>query len=112
MSLINLKIIIFISIFLSSCSTKTLNKYSDNSNSTQVKSNKFKSIENKINREKLKNLYVEKNPSQGVILNLKKKDISREFKIKKLMIRLTMHKKPFRQHLKCCQKHQQQEWNT
>ena len=72
MSLINLKIIIFISIFLSSCSTKTLNKYSDNSNSTQVKSNKFKSIENKINRERLKNLYVEKNPSQGVIFEFKK----------------------------------------
>ena len=70
----NFKIIIFI--LLSSCSSHTLNKYSDNSNSTKIKSNELKNEvqlkNNKINKEKLENLFVLNKPSQGVVFEFKK----------------------------------------
>ena len=76
MTSINFKIIIIISILLSSCSTHSLNKHSDNSNSTQIKSNKFKNEvklnKNKINKKKLENLYVANNPSQSVVFEFRK----------------------------------------
>ena len=76
MTFINFKFIIFISILLSSCSPQTLKKYSDNSNSTYNKSNKFKNEvklkKNKINKQKLENLYVGNNPSQSVVFEFRK----------------------------------------
>ena len=76
MTFINFKIIIFVSILLSSCTSQTLKKHSDNINSTQIKSNDFKneikSNKNKINKEKLENLHVSNNSSQGVIFEFKK----------------------------------------
>ena len=73
---INYKIIIIIFILLSSCTSQTLNKYSDNSNSTNIKSNDFKNevkLNNKsIDKEKLENLYVANNPGQGVTFEFKK----------------------------------------
>jgi len=72
----NFKIIIFIFIFLSSCTSQTLNKYSDNSNSTNIKSNNFnndvKFDRDKINKEKLENLYVANKPSQTVVFEFRK----------------------------------------
>ena len=72
MAFINFKIIIFISIFLSSCSTQTLNKYASNTNSTQIKSNEFKSKKNRIDKEKLKNLNLPKNSTQSVVFEFRK----------------------------------------
>jgi len=61
---------------LSSCTSQTLNKYSHNSNPKDIKSNKFenevKLNKNKINKEKLENLYVAKKPSQSVIFEFRK----------------------------------------
>ena len=76
MTFINFKIIISISILLSSCSPQTLKKYSDNSNSTHIKSNEFKNEvklkKNEINKQKLENLYIENNPSQSVVFEFRK----------------------------------------
>ena len=76
MTFINFKILIFILLFLSSCSSHTLNKYSNNSNSNQIKSNELKnevrSSKSKINKEKLKNLNIENNQSQSVIFEFRK----------------------------------------
>ena len=41
-TIINLKILIYIFIFLSSCSSHISNEFSDNTTSTQIKSNEFK----------------------------------------------------------------------
>ena len=80
MTSINFKIIIFI--LLSSCSAHTLNKYSDNSNSTKIKSKELKNEvqlnQNKINKEKLENLFVLNKPSQSVVFEFKKEDILKE----------------------------------
>ena len=72
MTLINFKIIIFIFVLLSSCSTRNLTKYSDNTNSTQMKSDEIRLNQNKINKEKLENLYIAKNPNQGVVFEFRK----------------------------------------
>ena len=76
MPFINFKIIIFISLLLTSCSPQTLNKFPHNSNPTQVKSNEFKDeIElnkNKIVKEKLENLNVKNNSNQSVVFEFKK----------------------------------------
>ena len=72
MTFINIKIIIFIFVFLSSCTSQTLNKYSGNSNSTQIKSNEFKLNKNKINKKKLEKLYVASNPVESVVFEFRK----------------------------------------
>ncbi len=76
MTFTNFKIIIFIFILLSSCTSQTLNKYSHNSNPKDIKSNKFenevKLNKNKINKEKLENLYVVSKPSQSVVFEFRK----------------------------------------
>ena len=72
MTFINIKIIIFIFVFLSSCTSQTLNKYSGNSNSTQIKSNKFKSNKNKIYKKKLENLSEVNNFGQSVVFEFRK----------------------------------------
>ena len=77
---IKFKIIIFIFVLLSSCTSQTLNKYSDNSNSTQIKSNKFKINKNKITKRKLENLTEENNSVKVLFLSLEKRDILKEFK--------------------------------
>ena len=76
MIFINFKTIIFTFILLSSCSFQTLNKYSDNSKSTQIKSNKFKNQvklkRDKIKKKKLENLYVANSPRQSVVFEFRK----------------------------------------
>ena len=72
MTFINIKIIIFIFVFLSSCTSQTLNKYPGNSNSTQIKSNKFKSNKNKIYKKKLENLSEVNNLGQSVVFEFRK----------------------------------------
>ena len=72
MTLINFKIITFIFILLSSCSSRNLNKYSDDINSTQIKSNEFRPKKDKINKKKLENLYVTNNPKQSVVFEFRK----------------------------------------
>ena len=72
MTLINFKIVIFIFILLSSCSTRNLNKYSNDINSTHIKSNEFRPNKNKINKEKLENLYVTNKPKQSVVFEFRK----------------------------------------
>ena len=72
MTTISLKIISFILIFLSSCSFQTLNEYSHNSNSTQIKSNELKLKKSEIYKEKLENLSVGNNSDQGVVFEFKK----------------------------------------
>ena len=72
MTSINLKILIYIFILLSSCSSHTSNKYSDNTNPTKIKSNEFKSNNNNIKKKKLENFIVTNNPSQGVVFEFKK----------------------------------------
>ena len=72
MTLINFKIVIFIFILLSSCSTRNLNKYSNDINSTHIKSNEFRPNKNKINKEKLENLYVANKPKQSVVFEFRK----------------------------------------
>ena len=76
MTFINFKIIVFIFILLSSCSPQTLNKYSDYNSSKPIKSNGFKkevkSSKNKINKEKLENLYLPNKPSKGVVFEFRK----------------------------------------
>ena len=76
MTFTNFKIIIFIFILLSSCTSQNLNKYSHNSNPKDIKSNKFenevKLNKNKINKEKLENLYVVSKPSQSVVFEFRK----------------------------------------
>ena len=75
MTFINFKIIIFIFILLSACTSQTMNKYSYK-NSTQVKSNDFKNKvklkTNKIDKEKLENLNVSSNSGQSVIFEFRK----------------------------------------
>ena len=75
MTFINFKIIIFIFILLSSCTFQTLNKYPHNS-STHIKSKDFKNEvklkTNKINKEKLENLYVPSNSGQSVTFEFRK----------------------------------------
>ena len=75
MAFINFKIIIFIFILLSACTSQTMNKYSYK-NSTQVKSNDFKNKvklkTNKIDKEKLENLNVSSNSGQSVIFEFRK----------------------------------------
>ena len=76
MTFINFKIIIFVFILLSSCTSQTLKRHSNNINSTHTKSNDFKNEnkinKNKIDKHKLENLYVSNNSSQGVIFEFKK----------------------------------------
>ena len=76
MTFTNFKIIIFIFILLSSCTSQTLNKYPHNINPKDIKSNKFenevKLNKNKINKEKLENLYVVSKPSQSVVFEFRK----------------------------------------
>ena len=76
MTSINFKIIIYIFILLSSCSSHTLNKHFDNSNSTQIKSNEFKnevkSNQDRISKKKLENLYSANNSSQSVVFEFRK----------------------------------------
>ncbi len=76
MPFINFKIIIFISLFLSSCSPQTLNKSLHNSNLTDIKSNEFKNEvkqnKNKISKEKLENLYIKNKSSQSVVFEFRK----------------------------------------
>ena len=69
---INFKIIIFIFVLLSSCSSQNLNKYSGNSNSTQIKSNIFKTNKNKIAKRKLENLSESNNSGQSVVFEFRK----------------------------------------
>ena len=72
MTSINFKIITCICIFLSSCTSQTLKNYSDNSNSTQIKSNDFKNevnLKNKIDKQKLKSLNVSNNLIEVLFLN-------------------------------------------
>ena len=69
---INIKIIIFIFVFLSSCTSQTLNKYSGNSNSTQIKSNNFKPNKNKISKKKLENLSEGNNLGQSIVFEFRK----------------------------------------
>ena len=84
MTLINFKIIIFIFILLSSCSSRNLNKYSDKTNSTQMKTDEIRLNQNKINKEKLENLYIANKPNQSVVFEFRKESILREFKTKRL----------------------------
>ena len=53
-----------------------MNKYSDNSNSTKIKSNELKNEvqlkKNKINKEKLENLFELNKPSQSVVFEFRK----------------------------------------
>ncbi len=53
-----------------------MKNFSDNSNSIQLKSNEFKDIskskQSVIDKEKLENLYVPKNPSQSVVFEFRK----------------------------------------
>ncbi len=72
MIFINFKILIYIFIFLSSCSSYTSNKYSYNSNSTKIKSNEFKSDNNKIKKKKLENFYKANNSGQSVVFEFRK----------------------------------------
>ena len=68
MTFINFKILIYIFILLSSCSFHI----SNNSTSTQIKSNELKFNKKKINKEKLENLYVTSNPSESVVFEFRK----------------------------------------
>ena len=72
MTSINSKILIYFFIFLSSCSHHISNKYSNNSKSTQIKSNEFKLSKNTINKKKLENLYDPNNSSQSVVFEFRK----------------------------------------
>ena len=76
MTFINFKTIIFTFILLSSCSFQTLNKYSDDSKSTHIKSNKFKNQvklkRDKIKKKKLENLYVVNSSRQSVVFEFRK----------------------------------------
>ena len=67
MTLIDFKILIYIFVLLSSCASHISNEFSDNSTSTQIKSNDFKSKKNKIDKKKLENLYVINNPRESVV---------------------------------------------
>ena len=69
---INSKIILFTFIFLSSCSTQTLNNYANNSNPTQIKSNEFKSKKNRIDKEKLKKLNSPNSSNQSIVFEFRK----------------------------------------
>ncbi len=64
----NFKILIYIFVLLSSCSSHI----SNNSTPTQIKSNELKFNKNKINKEKLENLYVAGNPSESVVFEFRK----------------------------------------
>ena len=58
MTFINFKILIYIFLLLSSCSSHISNKFSDNSTSTQIKSNEFKT--NKVkNKDDIAELSVD-----------------------------------------------------
>jgi hypothetical protein len=69
---INFKILIYIFVLLSSCSSHISNKFSDNSTSTQIKSNEFQLTKSKINKKKLENLYVASKPSESVVFEFRK----------------------------------------
>ena len=72
MTLINFKILIYIFVLLSSCSSHISNEFSDNSTSKEIKSNELKLNKNKINKKKLENLYVTSNPSKSVVFEFRK----------------------------------------
>ena len=72
MTFINFKILICIFVLLSSCTSHISDDFSDNSTSTQIKSNEFKLIKNKINKKKLENLYVTSKPSDSVVFEFRK----------------------------------------
>ena len=72
MTFINFKILIYIFILLSSCSSHISNEFSDNSTSTQIKSNEFQLNKNKIKKKKLENLYVVSNPGESVVFEFRK----------------------------------------
>ena len=72
MSFIKFKILIFIFVLLSSCSPHISSEFSDNSTSTQIKSNDLKSKKNKIDKKKLENLYVINNPRESVVFEFRK----------------------------------------
>ena len=57
MTFINFKILIYIFVLLTSCSSHISNEFSDNSTSTQIKSNEFKLKKNKISKKKLENSF-------------------------------------------------------
>ena len=103
MTSINFKIIIFI--LLSSCSSHTLNKYSDNSNSTKIKSNELKNEvqlkKNKINKEKLENLFELNKPSRSVVFEFRKERYLEGLDNKEVDNKINYAQKPFKQHLKC-----------
>ena len=72
MKFINFKILIYVFVLLSSCSSHISNEFSDNSTSTQIKSNEFQLTKSKINKKKLENLYVPSNPSEGIVFEFRK----------------------------------------
>ena len=72
MTFINFKILIYIFILLSSCSSHISTEFYDNSTSPQIKSNEFKPNKNEIDKKKLENLYVAKNPSESVVFEFRK----------------------------------------
>ena len=76
MTLINFKIIIFIFIFLSSCSPRAPKEFSYNTNPTQIKSNEFKNEiktkKMKVNKEKLENMGSVNQSSQSVVFEFRK----------------------------------------
>ena len=72
MTLINFKILVYIFVLLSSCSSHISNEFSDNSTSKEIKSNELKLNKNKINKKKLENLYVASNPSESVVFEFRK----------------------------------------
>ena len=72
MKLINFKILIYIFVLLSSCSSHISNEFSDNSTSKEIKSNELKLNKNKIKKKKLENLYVASNPRESVVFEFRK----------------------------------------
>ena len=76
MTFINFKTIILIFVLLNSCSPPVLKEFSNNTNSTQIKSKEFKNeVKSKkinINKEKLENLYVANQSNQSVVFEFRK----------------------------------------
>ena len=76
MTFINFKTIILIFVLLNSCSPPALKEFSNNTNSTQIKSNEFKnevkSNKVNVNKEKLENLYVANQSNQSVVFEFRK----------------------------------------
>ena len=88
-----------------------MNKYSDDINSTEIKSNEFRPKKDKINKEKLENLYVTSNPKQSVVFEFRKERYLEGIQNKELENKIDYAQKALQATFKCCRRLHQLEWS-